>query len=498
MYPKSSVRLISVFLALLLLTACGSTAETQTETTGTADTITETAAETEPPEYTAPDVDYDGATFTVAAVDYTVSGSGVWEATNYCDAYSEATGEVLHDALYERNLAVMEDLNIALEVYSLSSFANAPSEFKTPVMAGETFIDYCLMNGSGLSSILTAGMLIDLNEISTLDTSHTWWDQKSVEEFTLSDTLYTVTGDISLMTGMAPITYFFNKELVELHSLEDPYTLVNEGEWTLDKSIEMAYAVVQDVNGNGQVDIEEDVFGICWESNSMTYAVHAADIRITAKDEEGMPYISVDREKAASVVEKLYPVFQDQNVSLMSDKISGYNNTFVDLFVPALQEGRSLFYNNQLLVTLNLREMDADFGILPPPKYDAEQEEYCCPVSYWWATFVVMPVTNSRWDMTGHVLDATGYYSQKLVTPAFIEKSIQGKTFRDEESTAMLELILDNRVYELAAIYNWGGINSMFADLSKSGKGFASTYAGKEKGAVSAIEKTIAEIEALR
>ena len=68
----------------------------------------------------------------------------------------------------------MEDLNVNLKVYSLSDFAKASAEFKTPVMAGESAFDYCLMNGSGLPSILTSGMLTDLNDITTLDTGHSW------------------------------------------------------------------------------------------------------------------------------------------------------------------------------------------------------------------------------------------------------------------------------------------------------------------------------------
>lgn len=498
MRTDRTMRLLTLILALLLATSCGNGAISETDTENENTPVAETELETEVSEYVSPDVDYEGATFTVAAIDYTISGGGAWEASNYCEAYSDATGEVLHDAIYQRNLAVMEELNIDLQTYSLTSFANAAGEFKKPILAGETFIDYCLMNGDGLRSILTAGMLVDLQDISTLDVSHSWWDAKSVEEFTLGKTLYTVTGDISLLTSFAPITYFFNKDLIENHSLEDPYTLVQEGKWTIDKSKEMAYAVVNDVNGNGEVDIEEDVFGICWESNSMIYAVHSADVTLTEKDSDGYPYLAVDQERAASVVEKLQAFFNDKNVSLLANNISGYNNTFVDLFVPALQEGRALFYNNQLLVALNLREMDADFGILPSPKYDEEQENYCCPVSYWWASFVVVPVTNDHLDMTGNVLEATGYYSQQYITPAYIEKSIQGKTFRDEESTAMLELILDSRVYELAAIYDWGSINSMFGGFATSTKTqFASTYAGKEKGATTALEKTVDEIKTL-
>jgi len=364
-------------------------------------------------------------------------------------------------------------------------------------MAGEAAFDYCLMNGSGLTSILTSGVLMDLNDITTLDTNHSWWDRKSVEEFTLGGTIFTMTGDISLMTGISQIVYYFNKQLIEQNALEDPYTLVNEGKWTLDKTIEMATAVANDLNGNGKMDREEDIFGLCCEGLSMIYAAQSADVSFTGKDEAGMPCVDMPQERAATVVEKLQPFYNAGNIVLMSDKITGYTNTFFELFVPALQEGRTLFFNNQLLIALNLREMDTDFGILPSPKYDEAQENYCCPISYWWATFVTVPVTNNRLDMTGHVLESVGHYSQKLVTPALIEKSIQGKTFRDEESSAMLELILDNRVYELASIYDWGGINSMFAQLAKTTSGFASTYASKEKAAISAIEKTIQEIEAL-
>lgn len=491
-------QILTLLLAMLLLTSCGSSVAEETEANTDTTGITETETETEPIEYVSPGVDYDGATVTVAAIDYTISGGGVWSASSYCEAYSDSTGEVLHDAIFERNAAVMEELNIKLETYSLSSFANAPGEFKKPVMAGEQLIDYCLMNGSGLSGILTSGLLHTLGDIPTLDTSQSWWDERSVKEFTLGDTLYTVTGDISLNTSFAPITYFFNKKLIEDHSLEEPYTLVQEGRWTIDKLKEMVCTVAQDTNGNGDIDIEEDTFGICWESNSMTYAVHSAGVTLTDRDADGYPIIAVDKERAASTVEKIQSFMTDANVSMLSDNITGYNNTFFDLFVPALQEGRSLFFNNQLLVAMDLREMDTDFGILPSPKFEEAQENYCSPVSYWWATFVIVPVTNDQLERTGHVLDATGYYSQSLVTPAYIEKSIQGKTFRDEESTAMLELILDSRVYEIAAIYDWGGINTMYTTLAKDNtKQFTSLYASKEAGANTALQKIIDAIKDL-
>jgi hypothetical protein len=102
---------------------------------------------------------------------------------------------------------------------------------------------------------------------------------------------------------------------------------------------------------------------------------------------------------------------------------------------------------------------------------------------------------NSRGDLTGDMMEAMGYFSQQLVTPAYMEKTIQGKTLRDEDSLEMLDIILNHRVYELAVIYDWGGINSMFSQLSTNASAkFSSAYKSVQKMSNKALDKTINEI----
>ncbi len=494
-------KLISLLLAALLLAACSAAPENaagdpgqETQTAAEPD-VAETA-ETDPPEYVSPGKDYGGETFTTAAIDYYAQGGGNWVAQDYCEAYTnETTGEILNDAIYERNAKVSEELNVNMVPYGLTSYGSAGTEFRQALLSGETSVDICLMNGNGLVTMLSSGLLRNLYDFSGIDFSHSWWDQSAVEEFTIMGSLFAVTGDISLGISLSPITYFFGKQMLGDHQLEDPYTLVREGRWTADKSIEMASAVAQDVNGNGQIDWEEDHFGIALESLSMVYAIHASGVSLTNKDEEGVPYIDVDQERASAVTEKFQPFFNNKNVTLFADKIGGYSNTFRELFLPSLMENRLLFFSNQLLVALNLREMDSDFGILPYPKLDENQADYLCPVSYWWATFLIIPKANSRPELTADMAEAMGYFSQKLITPAYMEKSIQGKSLRDEDSLDMLDLILSHRVYELAAIYDWGGINSMYQTLaSNETMSFASQFKSKQKVAQKNLDKTIDEI----
>ena len=305
-----------------------------------------------------------------------------------------------------------------------------------------------------------------------------------------------MTGDVSLCVSLSPITYFFNKKIIADNNMDDPYQLVREGRWTVDKSIEMSRAAAKDLNGDGKIEPESDRFGMAIEALSLTYAIHSSGVRLTGRDADGAPYIDVDKERASTVVDKLLPFYNDAGVTLFADHITGYSNVFKEMFLPSLMENRLLFFNNQLLVAMDLREMDSDFGILPPPKLDEAQSDYLCPISTWWATFCILPKTNTRLDITSDTLEAMGFFSQQLVTPAFIEKSIQGKTLRDKESSEMLELILHHRAYEIAAVYDWGEINSMFTTMNRSGSStFASTFEASRKSAEKYLKKYVSELK---
>ncbi|MBQ7983852.1 MAG: hypothetical protein IJ302_09785 [Clostridia bacterium] len=498
MKNRTPVCFLTVLLAAALTVGCAQPADTPgTETTADTAAVQTTAAQTLPAEYDIPTVDYGGAVFTIAAVDYYTTGANnVWKAMNYCEVFSfEENGDPLNDAIYQRNRAVSEELNITIELYSLSALGEVSNEFRKLVMAAEDVVDLGMINAQGLPNLMGTGALVDLLTLPNIDFSHSWWDQNSRAELTMLDKMYAVTGDISLYISFAPISYFFNKQLVETLGLEDPYTLVREGQWTLDKAIALSAEAAHDLNGDGTMTID-DRYGMLCESNTLTYAVHACGVSLTDKDADGLPVLNVDVERATALTETMVPFMNDKNVTLMSNYQSGYNNTFTELFMPMFRENRALFFSNQLLVALDLRNMDADFGILPPPKLDETQEDYMCSINDHWGTFIVMPVTNTEYEMTGHVVESMGFWGQQLIKPAFIDTTVRDKALRDEDSSEMIDIILNNRVYDLASFYNWGSINTMFASLATSpNKQYASELARIEKKTKALIEKTITALQ---
>ena len=493
-------RTLSLLLASLLLTAsvvsCGS--DTQTPSTETAqDTTpvtTEAVTEGYSTEYEIPEVDYGGETFTIAAMSGLVS---LWRAASYCEIFSEGeNGDPLNDAIYQRNRKISETLNVNIEVYPMDNFGESSSKIRSLILSAEDVIDVALVHADGLPNLLGTGGLTDLYTLPNVDFSHTWWDQNAVKELTILDKMFAATGNISLYLDYAPITYFFNKKLVEELDLEDPYQLVRDGKWTLDQVIKMCTAAAADLNGDGAMKETDDRYGMLSEPGSLTYAVHASGASLTDKDDEGLPVLNVDVERASAVTDLFAPFMSDTSINMYSSKVQGsYSNLFTDLFLPMFTENRALFYNNQLLVALNLRDMEADFGILPAPKLDEEQEDYLTPFNDWWGTFLIMPVTNTNYEMTGHVVEALGYWGQQLVTPAYMETTISSKALRDEDSLEMLDIIFENRIYDLASFYNWNNIDTFTAELAdNTTQKYASRYAKLEKSVKKSIEKTIAQL----
>ena len=481
-----------MLLAALLLSACGSDAPAPSGDT-TAATADTTVGETISDEYKVPDVDYGGATFTI--LDYDTE-EYFWQAATYSDIRAdEESGEPVNDAQYKRNLKVQELLNIKLETYPVGSVKRDlnHTEFRKLVIAGEDVIDAGFVFANTISTILAEPDLVyDLNDITTIDTSASWWDQNAALNFTYNGALKTITGDISLYTTFAPILYYFNKNLAESFKLPDLYDMTREGKWTIEKMYEYSRLVAQDLNGDSTMD-ENDRFGTAVQRGLLPDLMIGGGLNYTRKNAKGEIELTLNTEKTISLVETCVPFLNDDKVNCIANLFQNkYSNPFYEMHLPMFKNDAILFNFNQILIAFELRAMEADYGILPTPKFDEKQEGYHTPMSLSWSTLLCVPVTNTRLEMTGHVLDALGFYSQQYVTNEFIDTTVRTKSLRDDDSAEMLELVLDNKVWDMGQVYNWGKINSEFQNLgNKNNTNFASMWASIESTVKTEMQKSL-------
>ncbi len=68
--------------------------------------------------------------------------------------------------------------------------------------------------------------MADLASYDEINLYKDYWEQGYVEELMIEDSLYTVTGDISVTDQLAPQSMCFNKSLFKEQGLEEPYDLV--------------------------------------------------------------------------------------------------------------------------------------------------------------------------------------------------------------------------------------------------------------------------------
>ena len=138
--------------------------------------------------------------------------------------------------------------------------------------------------------------------------------------------------------------------------------------------------------------------------------------------------------------------------------------------------------------------MEDDYGILPLPKVDEEQDDYISML-HQAARFMALPVNCQKTDAVCAVLEEMAYIGHSELLPTYYETVLKEKYARDEESARMLDLIHANVRADIAYIFasDFGDVCYIPRSLMKDGSvDFASAYAGLED---SAKEKATAFIE---
>ena len=90
-------------------------------------------------------------------------------------------------------------------------------------------------------------------------------------------------------------------------------------------------------------------------------------------------------------------------------------------------------------------------------------------------------------------MDALGYYGQRDMIPAYVDKAVRHKSLRDEDSAKMLDLVFKNQVFDIGYLCDFGGLTKVLG--SSDGDTFASSYASAEKSAVSQRDSFLAKFE---
>jgi len=432
--------------------------------------------------------DFDNEDFTFLFIQQK-AGNKDYYGGDYLDAES-LTGATIQDAVYKRNLAV-EELYKVNVTQRLEENGDPAGLLQTFYMSGDFCFDVIYGWGVKMGPCITENFFADITEVPYIDLTKDYWCPSAMDGLTVNDSMYIWINDISMNKLEWAGFLFFNKQIAEdynvIQQFGSPYDLVKEDKWTIDRYLEMLTSVTNDLDGDGQIS-KDDVYGSLGIS---PYDItHAANVSIISKNDDGSLYLSYYNEKTLDIANKLYNVWSNKK----------HNKDYSDIWVDADTSGfndqweyarsffttdHALFMNGSAFLTGELRNMESEYGILPLPKYDENQQNYMHTVTPTASIFALPStyrndVSTAGPERTGMILEYMAYKSNETVLPAYYDTLLKGQRLDTEDDQQMLDIIKDTIRYDLCSMVGLDGITTNFQTVIFKPSTASSTYKRNE------------------
>lgn len=373
----------------------------------------------------------------------------------------QLNGSIVPEAIYNRNLNTEARMNVKL-VWHEEKGENANigpfcQHVEQQYAAGNIY-DMIAAYTRTAGTLLTMGYYQDLNQIdeSYLNLSQPWWPQRLIDTMQIGNGLYFVSGDIS--TNLLHFMYgiYYNKQMLTDLNLEDPVKFVDDHTWTIDKLIEMSKGVYIDSDTDGSAS-EGDTYGFCSIYYHLDAFYTGSGLRLLEQDPDKLLVVSDDftSDKCITMCDKIATWMTSGDCYISSSQTSRkYQVPFVN--------GKALFCQNRVYMAdqengCKLHDVTWDYGILPTPLYNLDQEEYITvvgnPFTLWG---IEKDHDAARVTMITAVMECLCSNGYRYTTPALFETNMKYRYTPDstDGSMRMFDIIHDTIDFDLGRIFS--------------------------------------------
>ncbi len=481
---KRSIHIASLLMAVLLVTAplascandpAGPDSDSERTTSAGTPGDTETGSEYDPVEEALTAVraqaDWGGKDFGIL---YISDFEGIAEEIEAVEKVEgTAASAVINDAVYTRN-SLFEDYADLKFVQVPASGSGVSTDIANEVQSGSG--DFLLIDQTiqFTTRSATSGYLYNYHNLN-INYEQPWWDQGPLD-FALDGKVFFMNGPFNIFDDEVTFVMMFNKRMRANYNMENPYDVVKAGRWTLDYFNTVIGGISAETSGDGKWD-EKDTYGFATPPSIGTTLFYGAGLQIVKNDRDmDVPELLLsgsNMEKALEVLDTSRNIVHENHATYMAPL--GQEGLATEAFI----EGRAMFYCEAAFYLRSLNaDMDAEYGLLPVPKYNEAQETY----TTWGAQLgstLSMPTTagSADIDMLARALETYVLLSQKFVRPAYYDHLLTTRNVHDAESAEIVDLIFPNRIYDMAIYFDELGFSQLFA-LSVHGENtFTSSYA---------------------
>ena len=476
---RLSTKLISFLLAILMLSA----SFVACAETGGEDPVTTEAAKTEAPAGSVDEVTtenpYDEQGYLKSSLPDELDFGGEtvtvlwWNDVERPEFYVEdANGELINDAIYQRNINVEDKMGVTLDWVDMKGQYNDGKGKAYSDHVGNMYSSgddtYDLMSAHSRTIALTAmnGYCENLMELDYLDFDMPWWPTVMLDTATVGNSMFFVTGDVSVNSIHQMYVIFYNKDNLERYpELVEPAIHVQNNNWTMETMHLMTKDMYQDLDGSNSAN-ENDFYGfvtLSWHFDAIYYG---AGLRQAEKSEDTLLKISDD-------------YYSEKAINLCD--ITGAWIKSGDVYINSNSYDESFVQGNALMVMCRHKDVaervvDAGFsyGIAPIPKYDAEQKNHITCVGNPVSFYSIYKLSKDA-NRAAAVLECWASEAYRLTTPALFESTMKLRYSETSVESEMYDIIRAGIVFDFGRLFNssLGAMSDQWDNCAVAGNSWA-------------------------
>ena len=431
------------------------------------------------------------------------NGNNTYKCIDFWVDEEEREQDAISYAVYSRNSRIEADYNC--KIRQVPSNGSQIEHLTNAYASGEGY-DLTIMSAKPAAQAATRNLLRNIKGMTHVDLTNPSFDQNSIKELSVADKLYYLSGDMNVSTleiaGLSVVNMDFYESLVdsivELFEGEatyaNVYNLVTSKKWTIDTMLQIATMANIDFDTSDGSDLsvinKGDTIGYHQYFYSALWYFYSSGGRITTKTDDDLPELTIQTQKNQLLADYIYehlnhvisaPWIPHANSATLNDNFLTGQVLFMDC---ALFEVRMEIYPRS----------EFEYGILPCPLYEEGGDYHSVAYFNNWAHLWAIPSMVTNAEYAERMLQIMAVYSSlpDSTMHAYYDRTVYLNAAPDNGSRQVMDIIRQSIVYDIALLYDWGGLEKMLEQLAyESYNPYGSAVSGADTYITPLIEETI-------
>ena len=259
---RFSALALALLMAAVAFASCNNDANESSAPSSNSDAVVSTSDDSgSEPEVSVGPLDHLVDRYTDKEVTFLVNTqtdvSNGYRSIEICPNDEDQKYTYMNDSVERRNRMIEEQLGIKISEIRTTTMT---SDITNAINTGSQEFQVVCPWMTDAGPLVASGCFYDLRDYDdVIRFDQPYWDNNANESLSINNKLYFTTGDFSFLSMDVTHCMIFNRDVVAENGLENPYDLVADGKWTLDKMMELSRAVTSDSDGEPGYSYKDNI-----------------------------------------------------------------------------------------------------------------------------------------------------------------------------------------------------------------------------------------------